>query len=237
MSSSKGIGTSALEISKTLPKEILNYLLIKTSYKKAIIFDPNNNDSILDLFDDYDKAAEIYYKERVKNPVGRAWELSQVNKIAKELIFLPRFRDIVNYVQSPSVDIYKKFEEIKGKKLTDLDKKELDKRIKYAKIWLEQYASEDKKVGIMADKVKVKLSEEQKKYLKLIIKLLGKDWKAEKLQQELYQIAKDNKMNVKNAFQAIYLSLTGKKYGPKAGWFLLNQEKEKIIKRFKEVVK
>jgi len=238
MSSSKGIGVSAAEISQTLPAEILKFLLVKTNYRRAIIFDPNNNESILNLFDDYDRAAEIYYQEGIKNPVGRAWQLSQVGEVAKKPVFLPRFRDVVNYIQQPTVEVDKKFEEIKGKKLTEADKKELKKRIRYAKIWLETYAPEDKKVGMVADKVKVKLTNEQKKYLKSVSKLLEKDWqKPEDLQQELYETAKTNKVNPKDAFQSIYLALTGKKYGPKAAWFLLEQDKKKIIKRFKEVVK
>ena len=237
MSSSKGIGVSAAEIAETLPPEILKFLMTKTNYKKAIIFDPNNNDSILDLFDAYDRAGEIFYKERVKNPEARAWQLSQVNRPTKKPIFWPRFRDVVNYVQSPSVDLEKKFSEIKGKKLSALEKKELEKRVKYAKIWLKVYASDEKKVGVLAEKVEVELSDDQKKYLKAVVNLLNKDWQPEKLQQKLYWLAKEKKINPKEAFGSIYLSLTGKKYGPKAGWFLLNLDKNKIIKRFQEAIK
>jgi len=234
MSSSRGVGTGATEISKTLPGEILRFLLVKTPYKKAIIFDPSNNESILNLFDDYDKAAKVYLKKGKKDDLGRAWELSQVGKAVKPG-FLPRFRDVVNYIQSPSVNLVKKFEEIKGNKLTEVDKKELEKRVKYAKIWLKIYAPEDKKVGVVAKKVEVDLSEPQKKYLKLAAGLLIKDWQPEDLQQELYETAKKNKINPREAFQGIYLSLTGKKYGPKAAWFLLDQDKKMVIKRFKEI--
>jgi len=237
MSSSMGIGVSAAEIAKTLPAEILKFLMVKTHYRKAIIFDPVDNESILNLFDSYDQAAEIYYKEGVKNPRGRAWQLSQVKAISKTPIFLPRFRDVVNYIQQPTIEVYKKFEEIKNGELTKDEKKELDKRIKYAKIWLEQYAPDGKKVGIIADKVKVKLNDKQKRYLRLVIKLLDKNWQADELQQELYQIAKNNQLNPREAFQAIYLSLTGKKFGPKAAWFLLDQDKKIVINRFKKVVK
>lgn len=202
MSSSKGVGVSAVEVSKTLPAEILKFLLVKTPYKRAIIFDPNKNESILDLFDAYD--ASIKSKR------------------------LPRFRDVVKYLQDPKIDLNKKF--------AKADKKELNKRIKYAKIWLDKYAPEEKKVGVIAEKVKVKLEPDQKKYLKLVARLLDKDWQPEALQQELYETAKKSGINPKKAFQAIYLSLTGKKFGPKAAWFLLSQEKAKIIKRLQEVI-
>ncbi len=236
MSSSKGVGVSAAEVAKTLPAEILRFLMVKTHYRKAIIFDPADNESILNLFDDCDRAAKIYFKEGVKNPVGRAWQLSQVEAVPKKPIFLPRFRDVVNYIQQPTVEVHKKFEEIKGRKLTEAEKEVLDKRVKYAKIWLKQYAPDEKKIGVVKNKVKVKLTEAQKKYLDLIIKLLEKDWQAEKLQQKLYEVAKENQINPKEAFQSIYLALTEKKFGPKAAWFLLAEEKKTIIKRFKEAI-
>jgi len=191
MSSSKGVGVSAAEISRTLPPEILKFLIVNTLYRKAIIFDPANNESILKLFDDYDAT------QTAKN--------------------LPRFRDVVNYIQSPSVDIYQQFPKA--------DKKELDKRIKYAKIWLETYAPEDKKVGMIAEKIEATLDSKQKAYLQKVTELLNNDWQPEALQQALYQLAKNSGINPKIAFQAIYLALTGKTYGPKAAWFLLKNKK------------
>jgi len=235
MSSSKGIGTSAVEISKTLPAEILNYLLIKTPYKKAIVFDPNNNDSILNLFDDYDKAAKAYYKEGTKNPAARAWELSQIDEIAKKAIFLPRFRDVINYDQLPSVDIKEKFREIKGKELTDAEKKELDKRIKYARIWLKQYAPEKKVLQITSkipDSVKTFTNRQQSFLSSASIATAGST-SAEKLQQDYYDISKKEGLEPKQAFGTIYQALLGKDYGPKAGW--LGHENKKVVsKRLKE---
>lgn len=200
MSSSKGIGISAAEVSQTLPPEILKFLLVDMPYRRAIIFDPGNNESILKLFDDYDK--------------------TQLGKN------LPRFRGVVNYIQDPKIDLAKKFPRA--------DKKELAKRIKYAKIWLENYAPEAKKTGVVAQTVKVSLQPEQKKYLKLVANLLKKNWQAAALQQELYETAKTNQIDARRAFQAIYVVLTGKTYGPQAAWFLL-ENKDEAIKIFEEL--
>lgn len=191
MSSSKGVGVSATDVSRTLPPEILKFLMVKTHYRKAIIFDPANNDSILKLFDDYDQT------QAGKN--------------------LPRFRDVVNYLQDPKIDLRKKF--------ADGDKKELDKRIKYAKIWLETYAPDKNKVGMIAEKIEVSLDSKQKAYLQKAAELLNNDWQPEALQQTLYELAKNSGINPKKAFQAIYLALTGKTYGPKAAWLLLENKK------------
>jgi len=237
MSSSKGIGVSAKEISDMLPAELLRFLLIKTPYKTAIIFDPNSNQTVLKLFDEYDRYAKDYYSKK-STDYGKIWKLSQIGEIPEKEPFLPRFRDVANYIQLPSVDIEKKFEEIKGNKLTKTERAILAKRVKYAKIWLKNYAPDEMVYEVsdkMPDKAK-KLSEEQKKYLLKVANLIGqKKWKAEELQQELYNTAKEMKLSVKKAFQAIYIALLGKTHGPKAGWLIVDNDKDFIIKRFKEV--
>ena len=237
MSSSKGVGVSAQEISDTLPPEILRFLLVRPHHKKAIIFDPFQNETILDLFDEYDRFSQIYYTDP-KNDFARVWQLSQIEKIPSQPIFLPRFRDVVNYVQLPSVDVEQKFIQIKGSSLNAAEKKELQKRIKYARIWLRTYAPEKSKIGQVRDEIKVELSAEQKKYLSLVLPLLEKKWsQPEELQQALFDLAKGNNLNPRDCFQAIYLTLTGEKHGPKAAWFLLEQDKKLLNKRFKEASK
>jgi lysyl-tRNA synthetase class 1 len=240
MSSSKGVGISAADVSQTIPPELLKFLLVKTPYRRAIIFDPSNNASILDLFDDYDRCAEIYFAKGIADPLGRAWQLSQVGTVPKKPINFPRFRDVVNYLQNPKVDLKIQF--------SKADKKELTKRIKYAKIWLKNYAPDTHKVGIITKtqttyaKANITnpppvLTDKQKQFLRLTNKLLDKIWtRPEDLQQELYQTAKNNQINPKEAFQAIYLSLTGKPYGPQAAWFLLDNNHGLVAEKFDQAI-
>jgi len=238
MSSSKGIGASAKEISDTLPPEILRFLLVRPHYKKAIIFHPFANETVLDLFDEYDVFADYYYKEGKKSDFGRIWQLSQVNMSPKTKPLFPRFREVANLIQLASVNIYQKFAEIKGSKLTPDDLKILEERIAYAKIWLKNYASKELvyEVTKTVPKEAENLTPDQKKYLISLIKLISlKDWQPEELQQQMYELTKKLKIPAKSAFQAIYLALIGKTHGPKAGWFLLDQDRNLIIKRFKEV--
>lgn len=214
MSSSKGVGISAVEIAKTLPPEILKFLLVKTHYRKAIIFDPANNESILDLFDEYDRAM----KTKDIN-----WKLSQIESKVEPIKNPPRFRTVVNYIQDPKTDIRKKF--------SRSDKTELDSRIKFAKIWLELYAPEKHKVGIVADTIPMEISKLQRDFLTASAITLQQVANTEDLQQKLYQTTQKLKIYPKEAFEAIYLRMTGKKYGPKAAWFLM-ENKAEAIKRF-----
>ena len=237
MSSSKGVGSSARDMYNLLPPQILRFLIARSQYNRAINFDPSGN-TIPNLFDHYDFCAQSFYNND-KDNFSRVWELSQIKPIPEKKPFLPRFRDVANYLQLSSVDINKKFEEIKGGKLTKAEKDILNERIKYAKIWLKDYAPKEI-VYQASDKIPdnaKNLSEEQKKYLKAIIQLFDRKWKPDDLQQELYNVAKDLNINPRKAFQSIYLALIGKTHGPKAGWFLLDQDKEFVIKRFKEVSK
>lgn len=240
MSSSKGIGTSAKEVSETLPPEILRFMLVRTNYKKAIDFALKTPNTISNLFNDYDFCAQEYYQKGVKSDFGRIWQLSQIGDIPKEKPFLPSFLNVANYVQLPSVDIHQKFAGIKGEKLTQPEKEILEERIKYAKIWLEKYAPKEMvyKVTKKLSPLAKTLSLDQKKYLKALIKLLEKDWQEpEKLQYQMYEVAKKLKVSPRKAFQAIYLALIGKDHGPKAAWLLLEQDKKFLIKRLKEVAK
>ena len=240
MSSSKGVGVSAREVSGALPPQILRFLISKPNYRKAIIFDPNNNESILDLFDEYDHFGVEYFQEGTKSDFARIWQMSQVGPIPKSKPFYPRFRDVANYLQQPGINLERKFTEIKGIKLSQLEKKILKERIYYARIWLKKYAPKELVYAVVkkVSKEAKNLVLEQKQYLAKVADLLNvKAWQPEELQVELYNLAKKLKIPPKKAFQAIYLALTGKSYGPKAAWFLLDKDKKFVIKRFKEVQK
>jgi lysyl-tRNA synthetase class 1 len=203
MSSSKGVGVSATDVSRTLPPEILKFLIVNTPYRKAIIFDPANNESILKLFDDYDKI------QAGKN--------------------LPRFRDVVNYIQSPSVDIYQQFPKA--------EKKELDKRIKYAKIWLETYAPEEQVFQITTQMPKAVnlFIDQQRKFLSNVSVFAPASKSPEELQQKIYEEAKEIGLSTNKAFGTIYQATIGKDHGPKAGWLLFNNQQ--AIQRLDEAAK
>ncbi|MBN1263469.1 MAG: lysine--tRNA ligase [Candidatus Pacebacteria bacterium] len=237
MSSSKGIGVSAVEIAATLPPEILRFLLIKTHFKQAIIFDPANNESILDLFDKYDDCAREYWEEKdsLKN---RSFQLSQVGKMTKKS-FLPRFREVVKRIQNPKMDLVESFARDKGKSLNANEKKILEERIKYARIWLKSYAPDELKLGITKNLPEgvSELSVSQKEYLGKVVRLLKREgWDPEKLQMALYEKTKETSILPKEAFQALYLTLLGKNYGPKAAWLLLEEDQNKIITRLTAAV-
>lgn len=214
MSSSKGLGSTASEMLEILPPEILRFLMVKTKINQAINFDPQG-ETIPKLFDDYQKFSNSKDPEE-----KRVFELSQVPG-GKKAVPRVRFSELVGWVQSPNMES---------------KAKEAQAWIPYAKIWLERFAPEETRFAISKEipENSKKLTVDQKKYLHKIVEELDKDWKPEELQKKLYEWTKELKIPSQKGFSAIYLSLFGKNYGPKAAWIIL-ENKEIVKKRFQEL--
>lgn len=223
MSTSKGIGVSAQEISEVLPPEILRFLMVRTNFRQAINFDPGGN-TIPDLFDEYDRCAQEFYEKGRKSDFGRIFELSQINPKKPEKPVEVRFRQIIQWVQMPNM---------RPKIAED---PLLVKRAKYATIWLKTFASEKEKFEIQEELPKAagKLTASQRQLLIKITEAIDKKWEAEKFQNEIYKWGKDLGLSSAQTFQAIYLVLLGKDHGPKAAWLILSLDKDFIKKRFKQ---
>lgn len=239
MSSSKGLGSSAREVSDILPPYLLRFLFTRTDYRQAIEFDPVSTMVIPDLFDEYDRAWQAYNNNSDED-LARTFELSQINEIPlKTKLFLPRFRDVANYIQLANIETTQKFEKLKGNKLTKEEKQILQERIKYAQIWIEKYAPQEYRwqMSLSLPIEAKKLTDKQQEFLKEVIKVIETQDNPEKLQLSLYQLSKTLNLPTKEAFASIYLTFLGKTYGPRAAWFLLQYPKDKVIKRLLEAGK
>ena len=221
MSSSKGRGSSAAEMLEILPPELLRFLMVRTKINNAIDFDPSEKDTVPTLFDEYQKAADAYYK-KANDDLARIFELSQVGKIKKPP--LVRFSVLSQWVQMPNME-------------SEIKKEGLEEWATYARIWVDRFAPDSEKFAVQKElpEEAKNLSENQKKFLKKVSEELNKKSTAEDFQKNLFEWAKEMDISSKEAFAAIYLSLIGKDHGPKAGWLILSLDKEFVKKRFNEV--
>lgn len=217
MSSSKGQGSSAAEMVEILPPEILRFLIAKTRLNQAINFDPAEPNTIPYLFDDYQLYAEHFFGKKADD-YARIFEVSQVGDVKKP----PKssFMDLIKILQ-------------------DSSKKEVDEReewLGYARIWIEKYAPKESTFAISENlpEESKSLNEKQKEYLRKIAQNLERGLSPEKFEKSLYEEAKEAEISSKEAFLAIYISLAGKKYGPKASELILGN-KDTAKKRFEEV--
>ncbi|VVA43442.1 Lysine--tRNA ligase [Candidatus Roizmanbacteria bacterium] len=239
MSSSKGIGSSAKDVSEILPPDLLRFLLVRTPIKTHLDFDPVG-DTIPNLFDDYDRCLNAYFLKlenklpkdkagEVAADYARIMELSEVKLLPKTRLYIPRFRTIANLLKSKNNDLINFFETQKKSELAAEEKAILEERIKYAKIYLEKY-SQEKTELIKTEKFIA--SDLQKEFLLQSIKRLkclnSKDNK-EQIQQTIFESIKSSGIKPKEAFGVIYQTLTGKSFGPKIGELIIDIGFEKAL--------
>ncbi len=222
MSSSRGVGVAALDMLDILPPELIRFLMTRIKVNTQINFDPAQPNVIANLFDDYQKASDAYFNKG-DSDLARIFELSQVSENIKKPPSV-RFSLLTQWVQMPNME-----GEIKKNNLQDW--------AFYAKNWVEKYAPENEKFTVQESLPEIvsNLSSEQKKALVQIANELDKKWKPKDFQTRIYDIGKFYGLNGKDTFTAIYLSLLGKNYGPKAAWLILSLDKQFVKKRFNEV--
>src|SRR5438093_2149178 len=136
----KHLGAAAHEIVELLTGEIVRFLMLRTRPGTTIEFDPSG-DRIPKLFDDFDRAAEAYVDDP-RSDVGRVYALSQLSNEVRTGYRVP-FHLLANWLQMPHLDPRSEAERLVGRRLTDWETQELERRIAVAKIWLERWAPEE----------------------------------------------------------------------------------------------
>lgn len=244
MSSSKGAGSSSREVADLLPSEILRLLLLQKEPQRVIEFMPDG-DTVPILFDSYDKFAQGYFGGDTTD-YSRMFTLMHTPSERKHIIAraMPRFSQIAFLSQMKHLNIEKEAEHLIGTPLTNVDKEELEKRIAYAHKWINTYAPEDYKFEIQetVPEAAKNLSEIQKSALNEVLEYIktsevgvGGTFDGQAMHTALHAVKEKTGIEPRDFFEAIYLSILGKKSGPKAGWFLSVMDKDFLMKRFTEV--
>lgn len=240
MSSSKGVGATAADMAEILPPSVLRFLMARTRPSQHTDFNPEDERTVPALFDEYDRGQRAFF-EKGDPDLARTWQASIVEHRTSNIDhqFMMRFSQVVNLIQMPGVDIEKESEKVKGVKLTEEEKDSLRERVKYAKIWLENFAPDEVKFRIsekLPPEAK-KLSLDQKRFLEKLADEVGDAKDPEKFQNEIYQLGKEHGLSSTNTFKAIYTAILGKESGPKAAQLILGLDKEFVNKRLLEVAK
>lgn len=250
MSSSKGKGATAKEMSDVLPPSLLRFLLTKTRPITPINFSPDG-ESIPRLFDEYDRTGKIFFGEDVQEDVEpealkRLFHFSQIDQDPPPH-FVPRFAHVVFFSQIPHLDVHDEIAKVKGSALTEEDREEVAMRLLYAEKWITQYAPASHVFQVVEDHVPVgsgALSDEQKKFLAQLADMLEDFVKNNKLAGAargealhglIHTLCKQLPLSPRAGFSAIYASLIGKDSGPQAGWFLEALDSAFVMKRFRDV--
>ena len=184
------------------------------------------------LYDDYDKAAAVYFdkavleNEKERRHVKRLYAIS--NRLGSKLIDVPLelsfgHAAMVAQVFSDEKDIIGSLE--KTGQYHKEEHNQIMQRIKEARAWSGLYAPEEARYVLqqdVPDGVKSKLSQPQVKALRALAeRLKSQKWDEKGLYNECYTVAKEAGLQPPEFFKAAYTVLLNKERGPKLAPFLL----------------
>jgi lysyl-tRNA synthetase class 1 len=238
MSSSKGRGSSAKDMSDLFPTQVFRLALIGKDIREQIDVDPTG-ESVPRLYDLYDELAESV-RAGAADDRSRLFALCELpeNQAALTAPWQMRFREVAFIVQMAHLSLAKEAERVKGSALTDDEKVALEERARYAKYWLATYAPEEFKYELQEELPDVELSEVQKNALAALADYLqGGERSGEELHVRLHEMKTEIPISPKELFQAIYRIFMNRDSGPKAGWFLAGLPRDFVIERLTEAVK
>jgi lysyl-tRNA synthetase class 1 len=244
MSSSKGVGAAAHTIAEVIPPEQLRFLFLRPRPNQAIEFDPDGTDAVPRLFDEFDKFAAATAGKEVKGELPPGYEATfryslldpTADVAAEAALFRPAFSHLALLVQIPGVDVAARVEAEKGSPLTSREHRILDERVAAAQAWLETYAPASAKIAVRYDAVPEEardLDAAQRRFLAFLANdgpreapVGGEAW-----QSLIFLIAKNDEMQPRKAFEAIYRSFLGRPNGPRAGWLLASLNPDFVSER------
>ena len=216
MSSSTGVTVTIADMLQVMPPEVLRYLIIRTKPEKHIDFDPAR---IIDLIDDFDRAT------------GRAWELSGTKEYLKSAI---PFTHLVTAVQIAS-DFSGIREVLDRSGYSGYDEESVRRRVLNVENWLTSYAPDSAIFEVqetLPDAAK-NLSDEQRAGIRELAARIQGGVAAKDLHDLVYAVSEESGISASKMFQAIYISLLGKKSGPRAGYFMASLDKEFLLDRLR----
>lgn len=151
-------------------------------------------------------------------------------------MFVVKFSQLLFILQMPHLHYINEAEKLKGEKLTDQEKIELNRRVLYARRWLENIADE-KQTTLLKEQVpnsSQNLSNEQILFCsELAFSLENTQWTNDYIKNTVFSIIE--RFDKKKCFEAIYLLFFDKTSGPQVSWFLSSLDKNFVIERLRRI--
>jgi lysyl-tRNA synthetase class 1 len=247
MSTSKGRGVAAHRIADVLPPEQLRFLFVRPRPNQVIEFDPDGNDAVPRLFDEFDRLAAATAGRDVHGelPAGheRIFQYSLLSPdadvAAEAAAFRPPFGHLALLLQVPGVDVAARMEAEKGSPFTKREREIFDERVAAAAAWLEAFAPESARLAVQREALPdgaAAIDEGQRRFLAALADAIaaepprgGDAWQA-----SIFDAAKAADVPNRRAFEALYRAFLGRTNGPRAGWLLASLEPEFVAARLRD---
>ena len=230
MHSSTGLAISAEDMLTMAPPEVIRWIVMKPQPNRHIDFDPGLG--LLNLVDRYDQAEQDYHDGKMEENEKRAFELSQISKLATEKPNLLPYKHLVTLSQSKN-SINEIIEAIKRTgEANEIDKDKLIRRVDCIKEWIKNYAPESVVFEIQKRKPEIGFDDTEIKCTKLLsAKFKEIKWTPEMIHNSFYELQEESEIPAKRFFKVVYNAILGKDRGPRLGFFLETMDKNFIIER------
>lgn len=235
MSSSKGKGSSAKEMSDLFPSPVFRLVLLGKDINQQIDVDPSG-DSVPRMYDWYDDLAQLV-RDGVADDFTRLYMLSQLPQDQAEdaAPWQLRFSQVAFMVQMPHLTLAHEAEKVKGAPLTADERRLLEERAAYARFWLDTYAPDQYRYTLQETTPEIELSDAQKDALRQLHTFLSEGTKTgEEIQAKLFELKEGVPIKPTELFSAIYRLFLARDSGPKAGWFLSVLPRDMVLTRLEE---
>ncbi|MFX1449756.1 MAG: lysine--tRNA ligase, partial [Promethearchaeota archaeon] len=232
------------------PKAQTNIMSLQKRKNKYVMIDDHSD--IPKLIFDFEKLTSIYFgleEDEREEYSKRLYELIQVKELSDQIPYFLPFKFAIDVSQLETLLSQEQIFEKSKTMMTQIYNKEMNNdeiegvistTLNRAKYWIENFAPDKFKFDFSEKKLlelKNKFTDDQKSVLKEVAELLQKDidWDEQELQNKLFTIGKSLD-NPKKFFETIYLTLIGRKSGPRLGPFLLLLDRKWIIDRINKIM-
>ena len=248
MSTSRGTGVAAHEITAVMPPNELRMLFVRHRPNVAFEFNPDQTDAIPRQIDDFDRLAAKTAGRPVRGELpadaDRIFAASLVDAEAdpatEAAAFRPAFGHLALLVQLPGIDVPERAAAEKGAPLTERELVILEERTRAVRAWLDTYAPPEARVEVHRDgvpEVASQLTPDQRGFLSTLADALATlpatEWVGEGIQSAIFSTAQERGIATGAGFAALYAAFLGRPSGPRAGWLLASLDRPFVVERLR----
>ncbi|WP_419839646.1 lysine--tRNA ligase [Candidatus Poriferisodalis sp.] len=244
MSSSRGIGMTASELTELLPPDLLRYLVLRTQPRRSINFDLDVP-SLNKAFVEYER---LWRSAAAKDPRPNESQLYAISSaipeanVAPAPNFSPPFDSVLSLVQQPHVNLTAHVEAL-GVAMAEAEANWLVVKANTAQGLIRSRPDLAGQLKMLtqpeAAKQRSALEDRQRDFLEQLAQRLDKlsAWEARTIQDAVFESARDVGIDPKTdaalVFEALYKVLFGANTGPRAGSYLAFIGREESLHRLR----
>lgn len=195
---------------------------------------------ISNMTDEYDELEKIYYgvkkieSERDLINSKRLFESIQIKPLPKKYEHIAPFSVFVEIAKimpeekqmNFTIDKLREFGHLKV--VNPNLEKEIKDRLELAKKWYDKFSREKM--------IEFKVSDKEKKVITELIETIKKEDDGEKLQYQIFEIAKKSGIKPVKFFQLIYKIILNQDKGPRLGPYIIERGKKEIIEKLEKSI-